>query len=155
MWRLVMCRSHFRLIRSGATLLYHVVLGCADSLRHRKHVTSVSTGSLAASDAGSVVSGLPGMLVSPVGSGGGQQPVVPGPLRVTNTPPASNRTDDADDDRFYPTVLKISKCDHWKYVQIPCPHLQTTLTRYQLLSILISTLKFKFLLPPLRHAAAT
>lgn len=148
MWRLVMCCSHFRLIWSGATLLYHVVLGCADSLRHRKHVTSLSTRSLSASDAGSLVSGLSGMLVSPVRSGGGQQPVVPGPLRVTNTPPAqtrtaaSNWTNDAEDETVFITLCKNVQRNLITgnvSLHISCPRHHTTLTWCQLLNLGLSS----------------
>lgn len=51
-----------------------------------KHATAADIGSLPASEADSRGFGLSGMPVGSVRSGGGRQPVVPGPLQVTNTP---------------------------------------------------------------------
>lgn len=51
-----------------------------------KHATAADIGSLPASEAHSRGFGFPGMPVGSVRSGGRRQPVVPGPLQVTNTP---------------------------------------------------------------------
>lgn len=57
-----------------------------------KHATATDIGSPPASEAAARGFGVPGMRVGPVRGGAGrQQPVVPGPLRVTNTPPAAHK----------------------------------------------------------------
>lgn len=131
-----MCCGHFLLIRSRAdrlTPLHHVVLV---RIRHSKHGVRGSIETLSASEAASPVRDvLPRVFVSPLRRGGGQQPVVPGPLRVThthtpptrNTPQPKNSTDDVIDDVAFYDLAWINVRNVSFKGAIKCRYLQSPL----------------------------
>lgn len=60
------------------------------SSAHSKHAFRGQTPLRSVSDAAALLAGLLGMFAGPLRSCWGRQPVVPGPVQVTNTPPAEN-----------------------------------------------------------------